>query len=246
MLAIAAILIVNSHLEAFYPVSFLAGDGLLTEAAELSASVEHLPEAIRKELQRFADKTFEGAVTPDTVRLDVTTGKPAVEILRVAHELPAALIVMSTHGLTGVRKLFFGSTTERVLRETTVPVLLTPAHDHGPARTEDVKRAMIRAVDQPRDHRPRDAAKEVAAAPMCRCSWFTWSNLRLPPGLPHLPNLRRAAVRAENRHELPRIPPNLRRKRSPTAIRRKKFEGRRSRRRAHRDGPHACPCSAPA
>jgi universal stress protein A len=33
---------------------------------------------------------------------------------------------MSSRGLTGARKLFFGSTTERVLRETTSPVLVTP------------------------------------------------------------------------------------------------------------------------
>jgi nucleotide-binding universal stress UspA family protein len=39
---------------------------------------------------------------------------------------------MATHGLTGFRKMFFGSTTERVLREATVPVLLlTPATDTG-------------------------------------------------------------------------------------------------------------------
>jgi nucleotide-binding universal stress UspA family protein len=137
--------VVANHLKAELTVLTVT-DPLLTEAAELSASVEHLPDAINKELQRFTQKTFEGAVTPDSVRLEVTTGKPAVEILRVARALPTGLIVMSTHGLTGVRKLFFGSTTERVLRETTVPVLLTPAHDHGPARPDDVKRVVKRIL----------------------------------------------------------------------------------------------------
>ena len=43
----------------------------------------------------------------------------------MSREKAVDLIVMSSHGLTGFRKLFFGSTTERVLRETSVPVLVT-------------------------------------------------------------------------------------------------------------------------
>src|SRR5262245_34239973 len=137
---------VAGHLQAELVVLTVT-DPLLTEAAELSGALEGLPDAINKELRRFVDKTFEGvSVAPKSVRYQLATGKPAVEILRVAKSTPAALIVMSTHGLTGVRKLFFGSTTKRVLRETTVPVLLTPAHDHGPARPEDVRKAVKRVL----------------------------------------------------------------------------------------------------
>ena len=50
------------------------------------------------------------------------------------------------HGLTGMRKLFFGSTTERVLRETTVPVLVTPPHDPGPIGIDDAKRLLHRIL----------------------------------------------------------------------------------------------------
>ena len=121
-------------------------DPLLTEAAELSGQLDGLPDAISKELRRFSGKTFDGVVAPHTVRYELASGKPAVEILRIAKSTPTSLVVMSTHGLTGVRKLFFGSTTERVLRETTVPVLLTPAPDHGPARPEDVKKAVKRIL----------------------------------------------------------------------------------------------------
>jgi nucleotide-binding universal stress UspA family protein len=56
----------------------------------------------------------------------VVIGKPAAEILREARDGHADLIVMSSQGRSGARKIFFGSTTERVLRETTVPVLVTP------------------------------------------------------------------------------------------------------------------------
>ena len=64
----------------------------------------------------------------------------------MAREQSSDLIVVSTHGLTGMRKLFFGSTTERVLRETTTPVLVTPAHDPGPIRFEDGKQLLGRIV----------------------------------------------------------------------------------------------------
>src|ERR1700754_1328151 len=137
--------VVANHLQAELTVLTVT-DPLLTEAAELSGTLDGLPDAISKELQRFCEKAFEGVVAPTASRCELTTGKPAVEILRIAKSTPATLIVMSTHGLTGVRKLFFGSTTERVLRETTVPVLLTPAPDHGPTRPEDVKKAVKRIL----------------------------------------------------------------------------------------------------
>jgi nucleotide-binding universal stress UspA family protein len=61
-----------------------------------------------------------------TVDFRVTVGKAATEILRLANQEHSNLIVISSHGRSGIRKTFFGSTTERVLRETTIPVLVTP------------------------------------------------------------------------------------------------------------------------
>ncbi len=46
----------------------------------------------------------------------VATGKPADEILRVARELCPDMIVMGTHGLTGVERMLMGSVAERVVR----------------------------------------------------------------------------------------------------------------------------------
>ncbi len=102
-------------------------DPLLAEAAELASATEHLPEAIRAQLRHFYMEACPTPIAADRLTFEVTSGKPAVEILRGAQDRAAAAIVMGTHGLTGLRKLFFGSTTERVLRETTVPVLLVPA-----------------------------------------------------------------------------------------------------------------------
>ena len=73
------------------------------------------PEDCERAIAHFAARTF----GPDssilaTLEHEVALGKPAAEILRVARERSCELIVISTHGLTGMRKLFFGSTTERV------------------------------------------------------------------------------------------------------------------------------------
>jgi nucleotide-binding universal stress UspA family protein len=56
----------------------------------------------------------------------VLTGKPASEIVALAQRERANLLVIATHGLSGYRKMFLGSTTEDVLRHTQVPVLVVP------------------------------------------------------------------------------------------------------------------------
>jgi nucleotide-binding universal stress UspA family protein len=64
--------------------------------------------------------------------LDLRVGEPHEQILASAHERAADLIVMGTHGLSGYEKFLFGSTTERVLRQTEVPVLAVPLAEVDP------------------------------------------------------------------------------------------------------------------
>jgi nucleotide-binding universal stress UspA family protein len=58
--------------------------------------------------------------------LDVRVGLPHVEILKAAADAHASLIVLGTQGQTGAGRFFFGSTTQRVLRETVTPTLVVP------------------------------------------------------------------------------------------------------------------------
>ncbi len=53
----------------------------------------------------------------------VERGRASAEILRVAHELHADVIVMGTHGYTGMAHVLLGSTAERVIRKAPCPVL---------------------------------------------------------------------------------------------------------------------------
>lgn len=126
---------VAQHFQAQLTV-LTVNDPLVTEAAEIRLGTRWLPQDSEHELRRFVDDTFGGTAVP-RLQLVVTAGKAAPEILRVAREHRHDLIVMSSHGLTGLRKLFFGATTERVLRETNVPVLVTPPVDRGPITLEE-------------------------------------------------------------------------------------------------------------
>jgi nucleotide-binding universal stress UspA family protein len=138
--------LIASHLGA--RLTLLAvNDPVLVEASQLGAAPDHLVEDTAREVDRFCQRTLDGQLaTIGDVRLEVTAGKPADEILRVAKDRKVDLIVMGSHGSTGFRKLFFGSTTERVLRDTTVPVLVTPAGDAGPRRAEDVETTVRRLL----------------------------------------------------------------------------------------------------
>jgi nucleotide-binding universal stress UspA family protein len=62
----------------------------------------------------------------------VEEGDPVPEILRVAEEVGADLIVLGTHGRTGLGRLLMGSVAEQVVRRGPCPVLTvrTPFHEH--------------------------------------------------------------------------------------------------------------------
>jgi nucleotide-binding universal stress UspA family protein len=71
------------------------------------------------ELQDFARRHLKA---PMPLESEVGVGKPAEEILRVAREEEVDLIVMGTHGRTGLRHLLLGSVAEEVARHAPCPV----------------------------------------------------------------------------------------------------------------------------
>ncbi len=80
-----------------------------------------LTEAVaKKELKRVADKQI-----PSTIkhRLVVRSGDPAAMIVDVADQIGADLIVLATHSGRDLTRLLFGSVVERVIHETSRPVL---------------------------------------------------------------------------------------------------------------------------
>jgi nucleotide-binding universal stress UspA family protein len=58
------------------------------------------------------------------VQAEVRTGKPYNEIVLAAKKLGADLIVIATHGYSGLKRALLGSTAERVVRYAPCPVLV--------------------------------------------------------------------------------------------------------------------------
>ena len=84
-----------------------------------------------RDLAAFVDSVV-GAHTADLLVID---GDVVSEIVRLAAAVPADVVVMGTHGISGVKQLLLGSVTERVLREASCPVLTVPPQlvEHSPA-----------------------------------------------------------------------------------------------------------------
>jgi len=61
------------------------------------------------------------------VKCEVRVGAAGQEIIRLAEEINADVVAMSTHGRSGVGRLVFGSVAERVVRSGSTPVLLVRA-----------------------------------------------------------------------------------------------------------------------
>jgi len=75
-------------------------------------------------VQRRPARHARDAVRTDcTVETTMRDGTPYREILRVAGEREADLIVLGVHGRNAADLLFFGSTTNHVIREAEFPVL---------------------------------------------------------------------------------------------------------------------------
>ena len=86
------------------------------------------PDLLREMVQTFAE-THIPATVPFDIR--VLTGDPATTIVSQVGETGADLIVMGTHGRTGLQRLLFGSVTEAVIRQAPVPVIAV--HQSTPA-----------------------------------------------------------------------------------------------------------------
>lgn len=90
------------------------------------------PAKIRKEAE---DQLHQMEVPVDNVRAErkCVLGEDVSEILRVAGEIKADVIVMGTHGRTGVRRFLMGSVAEQVLRQAPCLVLTANSHAQRPA-----------------------------------------------------------------------------------------------------------------
>lgn len=96
--------------------------------------MKELKEGARSSLKELIDKELPGKIAIDS---KVFTGDPATEIVNLAADVGADLIVMATHGTTGFKRLVTGSVTEKVIRYSKAPVLSVRSSEADEEETED-------------------------------------------------------------------------------------------------------------
>jgi len=88
----------------------------------MESSWENVSAALRKQGED-AMKTIEEIAGDLEVETTILEGSPSREIVDYADENDIDVVVMGTHGRSGVDRLLLGSVAERVLRSSPVPVL---------------------------------------------------------------------------------------------------------------------------
>ena len=99
---------------AIYPADFSMG-----QVAIPSTDIDSTQRA-EEGLKNLAKNEIGSAVEVETI---IKTGKPFIEINETAAEKDIDLIIIATHGHTGVEHLLFGSTAEKVVRKAPCPVM---------------------------------------------------------------------------------------------------------------------------
>jgi nucleotide-binding universal stress UspA family protein len=100
----------------------------------LPAVAEEIRAAADEKLAEFAERHFAGM---EGVYRQVREGRPYEQIIKAAEDADADLIVVGTHGRTGLSHLLLGSEAEKVVRHSPLPVLtVKPAAVAEPARAE--------------------------------------------------------------------------------------------------------------
>ena len=115
-----------------YPPDFSMG-----QIAIPSVDLEMDKRAV-EELTKLAQKEIPHEVKVYSV---VKTGKPFIEIIETAAEENVDLIIIATHGHTGVEHILFGSTAEKVVRKAPCPVLTLREPIKGYAFKEEMRKA---------------------------------------------------------------------------------------------------------
>jgi nucleotide-binding universal stress UspA family protein len=81
----------------------------------------------RKQLDEFIPSESKEGIEVETIH---KVGIPFVEIIRTAKKKKVDLIVMATHGRSGLAHVIFGSVAEKVVRKSTSPVLSIRPPEH--------------------------------------------------------------------------------------------------------------------
>lgn len=100
------------------PVSYDTASGVPTS---------ELMRLAREEGQKLLDATRQRRSLPPSVREFLVGGDPATEIVEAAKKWSAGMIVVGSHGRSGLSRVMLGSVAEAVTRHAPCPVLIVRA-----------------------------------------------------------------------------------------------------------------------
>jgi nucleotide-binding universal stress UspA family protein len=120
------------------PILLVAPDYASGQSSALAELINEQRRNARTELENLQARCAKRGIK---VRGAMLSGRAADAIGSAAKRLKADLIVMATHGRTGVSRLVIGSVTERVVRTATCPVLTLHANPRRTARRPRTKPA---------------------------------------------------------------------------------------------------------
>ncbi len=93
----------------------------MTEPLPIADISERLEDSAERELPRLVECDECAGLEVEEL---IVHGEAASEIVRVAKEREVDLVVISSHGRTGLGRMLFGSTAEAVVRHASCPVLV--------------------------------------------------------------------------------------------------------------------------
>jgi nucleotide-binding universal stress UspA family protein len=105
-------------------------EGVYVSSGSVQASMERIEEHVKKEFNKTLNKY---SLLHLEAQGHFIHGDPAQEVIKLADELGVDYIVMSTHGRTGFDNWVFGSTCEKIVRLSHVPIITLkhPKEDHN-------------------------------------------------------------------------------------------------------------------
>ncbi|MEQ8909207.1 MAG: universal stress protein [Vicingaceae bacterium] len=93
---------------------------------DVASQIQEVKQSARKELEKLS-KDFADQYGVK-VSIELRDGNPTKEIVKVAKEVEADMIVMGTHGASGIEEFFLGSNAYRVVTSASVPVFTIQKH----------------------------------------------------------------------------------------------------------------------
>jgi nucleotide-binding universal stress UspA family protein len=114
--------------------------------------LQKMADRVRRGVRRYAPESAAGEIRINPV---ILTGRPADEIVEYADRQDIGLIVMATHGRSGISRWSMGSVAEKVVRAATCPLALIRAKGHQPdVRAKGLLKKILVPLDGSNVRRP--------------------------------------------------------------------------------------------